>query len=125
MGIGAPLRRRRAQKLSAPAGTGNFDANPKITALLCGNDNMAIGAVSAIKAAGKLGKVKVIGYDNINAIKPMLKDGRVLATADQFASQQAVFGIETVLKALTDKKKQSSLSGAVETKVQLVTKDSK
>jgi ABC-type sugar transport system substrate-binding protein len=67
--------------------------------LLCGNDNMAIGAVSAIKAAGKTGKVLVVGYDNINAIKPMLADGRVLATADQFGSQQAVFGIETVLKA--------------------------
>ncbi|HEX8478734.1 MAG TPA: sugar ABC transporter substrate-binding protein, partial [Telluria sp.] len=70
-----------------------LNANPKITALLCGNDNMAIGAISAIKAAGKVGKVKVIGYDNINAIKPMLADGRVLATVDQFGSQQAVFGI--------------------------------
>jgi ribose transport system substrate-binding protein len=102
-----------------------LNANPNITALLCGNDNMAIGAVSAIKAAGKLGKVKVIGYDNINAIKPMLADGRVLATVDQFGSQQAVFGIETVLKALAEKKTQATLVGMVETKVALVTKDSK
>ena len=71
-----------------------LNANPNITALLCGNDNMAIGAISAIRTAGKAGKVKVIGYDNIQAIKPMLKDGRVLATVDQFGSQQAVFGIE-------------------------------
>ncbi len=28
----------------------------------------------------------------------MLKDGRVLATADQFAAKQAVFGIEAALK---------------------------
>lgn len=97
-------------------------AHPNITALLCGNDNMAIGAVSAIRAAGKTGKVRVIGYDNINAIKPMLADGRVLATADQFASQQAVFGIETVLKALAEKKTQAALGGAIETKVELVTK---
>ncbi len=102
-----------------------LNANPDIKAILAGNDNMALGAVAAVKAAGKTGKVLVVGYDNINAIKPMLKDGRVLATADQFASQQAVFGIETVLKALAEKKPQSSLSGAVETKVQLVTKDSK
>jgi ribose transport system substrate-binding protein len=97
-------------------------ANPNITALLCGNDNMAIGAVSAIKAAGKTGKVRVIGYDNIEAIKPMLKDGRVLATVDQFGEQQAVFGIETVLKALAEKKTQATLGGVVETKVALVTK---
>jgi len=100
-------------------------AHPDIKALLAGNDNMALGAVAAVRAAGKTGKVLVVGYDNINAIKPMLKDGRVLATADQFASQQAVFGIETALKAVTEKKPQNSLGGAVETKVALVTKDSK
>lgn len=102
-----------------------LNAHPDIKALLAGNDNMALGAVAAVKAAGKTGKVLVVGYDNINAIKPMLKDGRVLATADQFASQQAVFGIETALKAIADKTPQSSLGGAVETKVELVTKDSK
>ena len=102
-----------------------LNANPDLKALLAGNDNMALGAVAAVKAAGKTGKVLVVGYDNINAIKPMLKDGRVLATADQFASQQAVFGIETVLKAISEKKPQSSLGGAVETKVELITKDSK
>ncbi|WP_322059756.1 sugar ABC transporter substrate-binding protein [Paraburkholderia sp. J63] len=97
---------------------------PDLKALLCGNDNMAIGAVSAVRAAGKQGKVYVVGYDNIDAIKPMLKDGRVLATADQYAAKQAVFGIDTALKALKGHKKQSELSGVVETPVVLVTKDS-
>ncbi|HKU00847.1 MAG TPA: sugar ABC transporter substrate-binding protein [Paraburkholderia sp.] len=97
---------------------------PDLKALLCGNDNMAIGAVSAVRAAGKQGKVYVVGYDNIDAIKPMLKDGRVLATADQYAAKQAVFGIDTALKALKAHKKQSELSGVVETPVVLVTKDS-
>jgi ribose transport system substrate-binding protein len=95
---------------------------PNLKALLAGNDNMAIGAVSAVRAAGKQGKVLVVGYDNINAIKPMLKDGRVLATADQYAAKQAVFGIDTALKALSEHKKQSELSGVVETPVSLVTK---
>ncbi|MBB5402458.1 sugar ABC transporter substrate-binding protein [Paraburkholderia sp. BR13439] len=96
---------------------------PNLKALLAGNDNMAIGAVSAVRAAGKQGKVQVVGYDNINAIHPMLKDGRVLATADQFAAKQAVFGIDTALKALSENRKQSELSGVVETPVVLVTKD--
>ena len=95
---------------------------PNLKALLAGNDNMAIGAVSAVRAAGKQGKVLVVGYDNITAIKPMLKDGRVLATADQYAAKQAVFGIDTALKALSEHKKQSDLSGIVETPVTLVTK---
>jgi ribose transport system substrate-binding protein len=95
---------------------------PNLKALLCGNDNMAIGAVSAVRAAGKQGKVYVVGYDDIDAIRPMLKDGRVLATANQYAAKQAVFGIDTALKAIDEHKKQSDLSGVVETPVDLVTK---
>ncbi|WP_417068596.1 sugar ABC transporter substrate-binding protein [Niveibacterium terrae] len=95
---------------------------PDLKALLCGNDNMALGAVAAVKTAGKAGKVKVVGYDNISAIKPMLADGRVLATADQFAAKQAVFGIETALKALAAKTPQKSLPGKVQTPVTLITK---
>jgi len=98
---------------------------PNIKALLCGNDNMAIGAVSAVRAAGKQGKVYVVGYDDIDAIKPMLKDGRVLATANQYAAKQAVFGIDTALKAIQEHKKQSDLSQVVETPVDLVTKAEK
>ncbi|AVU77692.1 sugar ABC transporter substrate-binding protein [Pseudomonas sp. Fig-3] len=94
---------------------------PNIKALLAGNDSMAVGAVSAIRAAGKAGKVKVVGYDNINAIKPMLKDGRVLATADQFAAKQAVFGIETALKILKGEAVDSGTNGVIETPVELVT----
>ena len=71
-----------------------------LRAILCANDNMALGAVAAIQAAGKSGKVLVVGFDNIGAIHPMLADGRVVATADQHADELAVFGIEAALKIL-------------------------
>ncbi|MBK5530469.1 sugar ABC transporter substrate-binding protein [Pseudomonas sp. TH06] len=95
---------------------------PEVKALLAGNDSMAVGAVSAVRAAGKAGQVQVVGYDNINAIKPMLKDGRVLATADQYAARQAVFGIETALKIIKGEKVDSGANGVIETPVELVTK---
>ncbi|MCR5864417.1 sugar ABC transporter substrate-binding protein [Aquincola sp. J276] len=104
---------------------GMMREHPDLKALLAGNDSMALGAVAAVKAAGKTGKVAVVGYDNISAIKPMLKDGRVLATADQYAAKQAVFGIETALKALADKTPQAQMPEEVKTDVVLVTKDSK
>lgn len=94
---------------------------PNLKALLAGNDSMALGAVSAVRAAGKKDQVQVVGYDNINAIKPMLKDGRVLATADQFAAQQAVFGIEAALK-LVKGEPTDAKDGVIETPVELVTK---
>lgn len=93
---------------------------PNLKALLAGNDSMALGAVSAVRAAGKAGKVKVVGYDNINAIKPMLKDGRILATADQFAARQAVFGIEAALKSIKGESL-GSVNGVIQTPVELVT----
>ncbi len=92
-----------------------------LKALLCDNDGMALGAVAAVRAADRSGKVLVVGYDNISAIKPMLKDGRVLATADQHAAQQAVYGITLGLKALAEKKTQSQLAPIVETPVDLIT----
>lgn len=94
---------------------------PDLKALLAGNDSMALGAVSAVRAAGKTGQVQVVGYDNINAIKPMLKDGRVLATLDQAASKQAVYGIEAALQVLKGEKPNVDADNVIQTPVQLIT----
>lgn len=74
--------------------------HPDVKAILCANDNMALGAVSAIESAGKSGKVLVAGFDNISAIHPLIEKGAVVATADQHGDQLAVFGIEAALKIL-------------------------
>jgi len=69
-----------------------------LKAILCSNDSMALGAEAAVKAANKHRQIIIEGFDNISAIQQLLKDGRVLATADQHADQLAVFGIELALK---------------------------
>jgi ribose transport system substrate-binding protein len=46
----------------------------------------------------------------------------MLATVDQFASQQAVFGIEVALKALANKTPQSALPATQSTEVKLITR---
>jgi len=53
-----------------------------------------------VQAAGRTGQVLVTGFDHIAAIRPMLVDGRVLATADQHGGDLAVFGIEAALRLL-------------------------
>lgn len=80
--------------------TGILSEHPDVKALLCANDDMALGAVAAVQAASKTGRVLVVGFDNIGAIRPMIADGRVVATADQHADQLAVYGIEAALKIL-------------------------
>jgi ribose transport system substrate-binding protein len=79
---------------------GILSEHPDLAAILCANDNMALGAVAAVQAAGRAGKVPVAGFDNISAIKPMIEKGQVVATADQHGDQLAVFGIEAALKIL-------------------------
>ncbi|HDS1735236.1 sugar ABC transporter substrate-binding protein [Pseudomonas sp. BP8] len=95
---------------------------PELKALLAGNDSMALGAVSAVRAAGKTGQVQVVGYDNINAIKPMLKDGRVLASLDQDAKKQAVYGIQAALQMIKGEKTDVDADNVIQTPVELITK---
>ena len=99
-----------------------LNAEPDIRALLCGNDNMAIGAVQAVAEAHKQGQVLIAGYDHIPAIRPYLADGRVLATADQFPGKEAQYAIALALNALTHKKSQADLPSIVQTPVELVTR---
>ena len=73
-----------------------------IKAILAANDSMALGAIAAVKAAGRTGEVKIVGFDNITAIQQAIREGKVLATADQYADQLAVFGIEVALKLISD-----------------------
>jgi ribose transport system substrate-binding protein len=94
--------------------------HPRLRGLLCGNDNMATGAVDAVRNARRTGSVYITGYNNNPAIKPLLDTGRILATVDQFAARQAVFGVDVALKALTEQTRQQDLSPFIETPLQLV-----
>jgi ribose transport system substrate-binding protein len=74
--------------------------HPSVKALLCANDNMALGAVAAVRSAGREGAIQVVGFDNIPAVRELVKAGRVAATVDQHADELAVFGIEYALEIL-------------------------
>jgi ribose transport system substrate-binding protein len=76
---------------------------PDLKAFLCANDSMALGAVAAVKAAGREGKVLIVGFDNIGAARELVKSGKMVATADQHGDQLAVFGIEYALEMLKTK----------------------
>ena len=77
---------------------------PDAKAVLAANDSMALGAIAAVKAAGKTGAVQVVGFDNIPAVREALKAGTVLATADQHGDKLAVYGIELALNLIADPK---------------------
>lgn len=94
---------------------------PDIKALLCANDNMALGALAAVREAGKAGKVDVVGFDNISAAHDLVQNGELLSTVDQHADKLAIYGIEYALKMLKDKSEPKDQ----ETPVDLITGSSK
>lgn len=73
---------------------------PRLKAILCANDSMALGALAAVREAGKAGRILIVGFDNISAVQQLMKEGRILCTVDQHADQIAVFGIEHALHIL-------------------------
>lgn len=89
------------QTAAVTAVSGMLVQHPQLEAILAANDNMALGAVAAINQAGKAGEIAVVGFDNISAVRELIRSGDVLATADQHADLLAVYGIEYALEALS------------------------
>jgi ribose transport system substrate-binding protein len=100
-----------------PIASALVNEHPDLKAILCANDSMALGAVAALKDAGKLGSIHVVGFDNIAAVQRLLKEGRILCTVDQHADKLALFGIEYALEMLKTKAQPTDK----ETPVDLVT----
>lgn len=93
--------------------------HPETKAILAANDSMALGAIAAAKSAGR-NDVLIVGFDNISAVQEAIREGRVLATADQHGDQLAVFGIEAALQQLNNPQDSAA---DVETPVDLITRE--
>ena len=92
---------------------------PDVQGIMCANDSMALGVEKAIAAAGKTGKIQIVGFDNIGAIQNLIKEGKVLATIDQFGPEMAANAIKVGMKIMKGEK----LSGWQKTPVKLITKN--
>ena len=97
--------------------TNLLTSHPDVQGIMAANDSMALGVVKALDAAGKSGKVQVVGFDNIPAIQKLVKDGKVLATIDQFGPEMAANCIKTGFRM----KKGEHLKGWMKTPVKLIT----
>ncbi len=103
--------------IASQVGSAMLSAHPQARAILAANDNMALGALAAVRSGGKAGAVRVAGFDNIQAVRQAIKAGDILATADQHGDRLAVFGIEYALQILGGKAEPADR----ETPVDLVT----
>jgi ribose transport system substrate-binding protein len=90
---------------------------PDVQGVMAANDSMVLGVVKALDAAKLSGKVQVVGFDNIPAVQKLVKEGKVLATIDQFGPDMATNCIKTGFKM----KKGEKLHGWRKTPVKLIT----
>jgi ribose transport system substrate-binding protein len=75
-------------------------ANAELVGLFCANDKMALGAIKAISEAGKKGRIKVVGYDNIADVQPYLASGEMLATIEQHPDLMGRYGVRVAVGIL-------------------------
>ena len=77
----------------------NWMQSSKIDAVVANNDEMAIGAIMALEAEGKLKDTVVAGIDATPAALDMMKEGKLKVTVFQDAAGQGKASIETAVKA--------------------------
>ncbi|MGG5257773.1 D-ribose ABC transporter substrate-binding protein [Phycicoccus avicenniae] len=69
-------------------------AHPNIVGVVSGNDEMALGAIQALKDAGKLDKVKVLGFDGNQDAADAVKAGEMVATVLQPIVQGTTLAVQ-------------------------------
>ena len=78
-------------------------SNPDLKGIFATNLFSAEGAASGLREAGKLGEVKIVGFDAGPKQVEDLKDGLVQALIAQRPSQIGALGVEQAVAALDDK----------------------
>lgn len=66
----------------------------KIDAIVCQNDDAALGVVEALRSAGKLGEIQVLGVDGSDDALSSIKNGEMTMTSLQDAQAQAEAGAD-------------------------------
>ena len=77
-----------------------LQAHPDLVGIFAINDPSALGAVAALEKAGKLGQVKVVGFDGMPEGKRAIKAGKIYADPIQFPDQIGRKTVQNIVKYL-------------------------
>jgi ribose transport system substrate-binding protein len=97
--LGAQYQSDDPQK-AAEIVTSTLSAHPKLAGLFSTNDQGAIGALTGLRQAGVLGKVKVVAYDAASAEVSALKNGAIHALIAQDPKQEGEVAMESAAKLI-------------------------
>ncbi len=89
-------RSDRARELTTQA----LQAHPDADALFAANDTALLGALEAVKGAGLLGQLVLVGFDAIPQILTLIHKGEVDASVQQFPARMGATAVEMAAKIL-------------------------
>jgi ribose transport system substrate-binding protein len=92
-----PLTRERGLHSAEDA----LVAQPDLKAIYCANDDVALGAMQAVVAAGKQGQILVTGMNGVPPALKSIKEGNLAMTVELNPYQWGSLGVE-VMKAFLD-----------------------
>ena len=75
----------------------------KVTAISSANDDMSLGVLQAVKAAGRAGQVGITGGDGVKEAITAVKNGDFVATAQFDSYWQGIVGTGIAYQAATGK----------------------
>ncbi|SFN79928.1 ribose-binding protein [Proteiniclasticum ruminis] len=93
-----------------------LQAQTEIDAVFAHNDEMALGALEAIKASGR--DILVVGFDATADAKAAVEDGSMAATVEQLPKMIGSLGVENAMKVINGE----SVEKTIPVNLQLVTK---
>ena len=96
-----------------------LQAHPDIDTVFAASDLMALGAIEAIAAAGKTGKIRVVGFDALDDAKKAIAAGTMEASVAQFPYEMGRVAVESAVKVMRGEK----LPPDINVKLELVTKE--
>jgi ABC-type sugar transport system substrate-binding protein len=112
--IAADFERAKAERAAADL----LGRDPRIDGFFAVNDLMALGVADAVKAAGRQGEVKVVGFDGIPQALAAVRRGSMSATVAQYPFTIGQLAVEACLAALQG----SDVPATVDAPVQVVTR---
>ena len=77
-----------------------LQAHPGVNAIFAANDLMALGAIEAIAAAGKTGRITVVGFDALDEARAAVTKGTMAGTVAQDPAQMGRVSIEWAARVL-------------------------
>jgi ribose transport system substrate-binding protein len=116
--VGFQISNNDPSKAAAEVGS-MLAAHPDLAGIFATNDRSAEGAATGLRVAGKVGVVKIVGFDAGPTQIKQLKDGLVQALIAQQPYQIGVDGVDAIANALAGK----SVDHSVTTGTVTITKD--